>query len=204
VQCGLKTKGIPPHGTFTKHRTPHRDYIRRHPHVFGDETARNAGMAKGAWDKIKAQEKAEKAHRREQQSMPEEQPSNSLLDDVPAAMPGLMAAVKLQQKASKVGFDWNDPKKVLEKIREELQETEVEIDRNDKDAIKDEIGDILFAVANLARHMDIDPDQALRSSNQKFRKRFSYIEANISHENTTMEAASLETMEMLWVKSKSI
>ncbi len=176
--------------------------IRRHPHVFGDEKARTAGMAKGAWERIKAVEKKEQADRREAMGLPPKIGTGSLLDDVPATMPGLMVAVKLQQKASKVGFDWNDPKAVLAKIYEELGEAETELDANDKTALQDEIGDILFAVANLARHADIVPDQALRGSNTKFRKRFGYIEQNIDAEGVSLEDADLETMEQLWQTAK--
>lgn len=176
--------------------------IRRHPHVFGDEKARTAGMAKGAWDRIKAQEKREQAERRAEQGMPPKGENNSILDDVPATMPGLMVALKLQQKASKVGFDWNDPKAVAAKIREELAEVEAEITSGDKQAQQDEIGDLLFAVTNLARHLDIDPDQALRQTNKKFRTRFAYIEQNIDAEGETMESADLETLERLWVAAK--
>ena len=181
-----------------------RKMIRRHPHVFGDEKARNAGMAKGAWDRIKAEEKAEKALRREKLGLAPKTEASSLLDEVPVSMPGLMLAVKLQQKASKVGFDWNDPKAVLAKIREELDEAEVEVDKSDHTAIRDEIGDILFAVANLARHMDVDPDQALRGSNQKFRQRFAYNEQNIADTGHTMESADLDTMENLWKAAKKV
>lgn len=176
--------------------------IRRHPHVFGDEKARTAGMAKGAWDRIKAQEKREQAERRAEQGLPPKGENNSILDDVPATMPGLMIALKLQQKASKVGFDWNDPKAVAAKIREELAEVEAEITSGDKQAQQDEIGDLLFAVTNLARHLDIDPDQALRQTNKKFRTRFAYIEQNIDSEGETMESADLETLERLWVAAK--
>jgi len=176
--------------------------IRRHPHVFGDEKARTAGMAKGAWDRIKAQEKREQAERRAALGLSPKGENNSILDDVPATMPGLMVALKLQQKASKVGFDWNDSKMVAAKIREELAEVEAEIESGNKQSQQEEIGDLLFAVTNLARHLDIDPDQALRQSNQKFRTRFAYIEQNIEAEGETMESADLATMERLWVAAK--
>lgn len=176
--------------------------IRRHPHVFGDEDARNAGMAKGAWERIKTQEKQEQAKRRAAMGLPPKLGNGSMLDDVPTTMPGLMTAVKLQQKASKVGFDWNDPRAVLAKIREELGEAEAELDAGDKEALQAEIGDILFAVANLARHADIDPDQALRGSNAKFRKRFGYIENNIFEHGVSLEEADLDTMEGLWQDAK--
>ena len=176
--------------------------IRRHPHVFGDEQARTAGMAKGTWEKIKAGEKAERAARRKAAGLESTDQPVSLLDDVPVTMPGLMTALKLQQKASRVGFDWNDPKAVLAKIREELEEFEAEIAVDDRQKQSDEIGDILFAVANLARHFDVDPDQALRQSNRKFRRRFAHIETSLAARNLPLEEADLDTMEALWREAK--
>ncbi len=176
--------------------------VRRHPHVFGDEKARSAGMAKGAWERIKALEKEERTERRNAMGLPPPPETISLLDDVPAAMPPLLEAVKLQQKASKVDFDWNDPKAVIAKIREELDEVEAELDNGDKNRLQDEIGDVLFAMANLGRHLDIDPESATRGTNNKFRKRFRYIEENISSSGETMESASLEQLDALWVEAK--
>lgn len=182
--------------------------IRRHPHVFGTEDV-NAeqfsatGMAKGTWEKIKAEEKEEQIEARKEKGLPPKPLKNSLLDDVPNTLPGLAVGVKLQQKASKVGFDWNDPKAVISKIREELDEVEAELKDNNKDKLTDEIGDVLFAMANLARHLDIDPDTALRSTNQKFRKRFSYIERSLTQSGKKIEDVDLDTMESLWVKAKT-
>ncbi|MEE9313106.1 MAG: nucleoside triphosphate pyrophosphohydrolase [Rhizobiaceae bacterium] len=177
--------------------------IRRHPHVFGDEKARTAGMAKGAWDRLKAIEKAERAERRGAMGLSPLGGNNSLLDDVPASMPPMLEAVKLQQKASKVGFDWNDPKAVITKIREELDEFEVELDANDKDKMEAELGDVLFALANLGRHLKIDSEGAVRRTNGKFRRRFGYIENNIETKGETMESANLETLEELWIEAKN-
>jgi ATP diphosphatase len=177
--------------------------IRRHPHVFGDEEARTAGMAKGAWERIKAAEKAELAAERQAHGRDAEK-KVSLLDDVPRALPVLMAAVKLQAKAGKVGFDWNDPRAVIAKIREELDEVEAELETAEPERLHEEIGDLLFAVANLARHMKVDPDGALRTANEKFRTRFAYIEQNIDRTGHTMESADLDTMEELWVEAKGI
>ncbi len=176
--------------------------IRRHPHVFGDEEARSAGMAKGAWERIKSEEKAEIAEERRANGLTGEERSG-LLDDVPRALPVLMQAVKLQAKAGKVGFDWNDPKAVIAKIREELDEVEAEMEEAVPERLHDEIGDLLFAVANLARHLKVDPDGALRSANEKFRSRFGYIEQNIERTGHTMETADLDTMEALWVEAKN-
>lgn len=181
--------------------------IRRHPHVFGAEDVSAeqysaAGMAKGTWEKIKAEEKVEQIEARKKKGLPPKTVKNSILDDVPNTLPGLAVGVKLQQKASKVGFDWNDPKAVISKIREELDEVEAELKDNDKEKLTDEIGDVLFAMANLARHLEIDPDTALRSTNQKFRKRFSYIEKSLTQSGKNIEDVDLDTMEALWVKAK--
>ncbi|MCB1423550.1 MAG: nucleoside triphosphate pyrophosphohydrolase [Nitratireductor sp.] len=183
--------------------------IRRHPHVFGDEAGEQysaSGMAKGTWERIKAEEKAETAARREQMGLPPKAKGDSLLDDVPTALPGLTQAVKLQQKASKVGFDWNDPRAVLAKLREEADELEAELatDKPDVTAIGDELGDLLFVLANLARHLEIDPESALRRTNAKFRKRFGYIEKNIEKRcGKPLSEADLDEMEALWQEAKT-
>ena len=186
--------------------------IRRHPHVFGNERGEQysaSGMAKGTWERIKAEEKAETAARREQLGLAPKSQGDSLLDDVPTALPGLTQAVKLQQKASKVGFDWNDPKAVLAKLREEADELEAELGRDglatsDTAAIEDELGDLLFVLANLARHLDIDPEAALRRTNGKFRRRFAYIEKNIEERSgKPLARATLDEMEALWQEAKT-
>jgi ATP diphosphatase len=176
--------------------------IRRHPHVFGDEQARSAGMAKGAWERIKAEEKAQKAEARRRRGLTSSE-TPSLLDDVPAALPSLFVALKLQQKAGKVGFDWNDPAAVLAKLREELAEVEAEIAAGDKERLGAEIGDLFFAMVNLARHLDIDPDAALRSANAKFRTRFRYIETVLAQRGKSPSQASLEEMETIWQEAKT-
>jgi len=181
--------------------------IRRHPHVFGTEDVSAeqysaAGMAKGTWEKIKAEEKSEQIEARKAKGLPPKSIKTSILDDVPNTLPSLAVGVKLQQKASKVGFDWNDPKAVISKIREELDEVEAELKDNDKEKLTDEIGDVLFAMVNLARHLEIDPDTALRSTNQKFRKRFSYIEKNLTKSGEKIEDVDLDTMEGLWKRAK--
>lgn len=175
--------------------------IRRHPHVFGDEEARSAGMAKGTWERIKVQEKSELANAKRlagnaEQDMP------GLLDDVPGTLPALMTAIKLQARAGTVGFDWNDPHAVIAKIREEIQEVESEIDDGDANRHFEEVGDLLFAVANLARHLNVEPESALRATNQKFRRRFAYIEKHISETGETLQSADLDTMETLWQQAK--
>ncbi|NKB51184.1 MAG: nucleoside triphosphate pyrophosphohydrolase [Rhizobiaceae bacterium] len=177
--------------------------IRRHPHVFGGEEARNAGMAKGAWERIKALEKQERAQRRQDMGLEPASENSSLLDDVPAATEPMLEGLKLQQKASKVGFDWNNPHSVLAKIREELEEVESEILDGSPASLEDEIGDVLFAAINLARHLDIDPGNALRRCNRKFRTRFAHIEQTVGDHNETLQSADLDLMEKLWVEAKS-
>jgi len=180
-----------------------RKMIRRHPHVFGDEDARSAGMAKGMWEKIKAAEKAERRERRRELGIPEPE-DKGFLDDVPTAFPALQEAEKLQKQASKVGFDWNDPIPVLDKIREEAQELKDELSapQPDKAKLADELGDTLFALANLARHLDIDPEEALRGTNRKFRSRFAAIERHAAATETTLQDMTLDEMEAAWQRAK--
>ncbi|WP_150524951.1 nucleoside triphosphate pyrophosphohydrolase [Roseibium sediminis] len=177
--------------------------IRRHPHVFGDEDARSSGMAKGMWEKIKAEEKAERRARREAIGLQTET-NKGFLDEVPSAFPALQEADKLQRKASMVGFDWNDARLVLAKIREEADELEEELSATepDKARIEDELGDTLFALANLARHLEIDPEEALRKTNRKFRTRFAAIEDHANKTGTTLEAMTLDEMEAAWQAAK--
>lgn len=174
--------------------------IRRHPHVFGPEDARSPEMAKGQWKRIKAEEKAARRARRAARGEPED---HGLLEDVPVAMPPLARAVKLQDVAGSVGFDWNDPRAVLAKIREELDELEAEIDGGAAASrVEDELGDVLFALANLGRHLKVDPDAALRATNEKFRRRFGFIERALAAEGRSPREASLEEMEALWQRAK--
>jgi ATP diphosphatase len=169
-----------------------RKLIRRHPHVFGDAEARAAGDAKGQWERIKAEEKRERG----------KAPEAGTLDSVPIALPVLMRALKLQAKAATVGFDWSDPRMVLAKIREELAEIEAEIDGASADRLEDEVGDLLFAAVNLARHLHVDADQALRRTNAKFVQRFGAIEAALATEGRKPAEASLDEMEALWQRAK--
>ncbi|MEP4034795.1 nucleoside triphosphate pyrophosphohydrolase [Roseibium polysiphoniae] len=176
--------------------------IRRHPHVFGDDEARSAGMAKGMWEKIKAEEKAERKARREALGLQEKK--KAYLDNVPAVFPALVEADKLQRRASKVGFDWGTAGPVLDKIREEIGELDDEISAGDvdKSKIEGELGDVLFAVANLARHLEIDPESALKRTNDKFRKRFAAIETHAEQTGTTLDAMTLDEMEAAWQAAK--
>jgi ATP diphosphatase len=153
---------------------------------------------KGAWDRIKAEEKAERAARRPR----EETVHKSLLSGVKAGQPALKRAMELQRKASSVGFDWNDPRAVLHKIREEADEIEAALDRGDADELAEETGDLLFALVNLARHVGADPDLALRGTNAKFERRFGYIERALVAQGRSLESASLAEMDALWNAAK--
>ncbi|MCW2316872.1 ATP diphosphatase [Rhodoblastus acidophilus] len=176
--------------------------IRRHPHVFGAPEQRTPEAVESIWAEIKAQEKAEKAERRRAAGLPE-QPRRGFLADVPTALPALARAVKLQDKASKVGFDWNDARLVLAKIREECDEVEEALSRDDRRHVAEEIGDVLFAVANLARHVKADPDAALRATNQKFERRFGYIEEKLKQAGKKLGEVSLAEMDALWDEAKN-
>jgi ATP diphosphatase len=176
-----------------------RKMIRRHPHVFADSSGElTPADVKGAWERIKAEEKAERAARGPSQ----EGSHTSLLSSVKAGQPALTRAMQLQRKASSVGFDWNDPRAVLHKIREEADEIEAALDRGDKTELAAETGDLLFALVNLARHVGADPDLALRATNAKFERRFAYIERALAAQGRTPEQASLAEMDALWNEAK--
>jgi ATP diphosphatase len=175
-----------------------RKMIRRHPHVFADSDGRlTPSHVKEVWDTIKAEEKAERAARR-----PPEAAHPSLLSGVKAGQPALTRAMELQRKASSVGFDWNDPRAVLHKIREEADEIEAALDRGDAEELAAETGDLLFALVNLARHVGADPDQALRGTNAKFERRFAYIERALAAQGRSLQDASLAEMDALWNEAK--
>ena len=178
-----------------------RKLIRRHPHVFptGDlyaplDTPRlSEDQVKVRWDEIKAQERAEKAA----------QPLQlSLLDDVPLALPAMARAGKLQKRAASVGFDWPEPLPVLDKVREELDEVLEAMAQGDSEALADEVGDLLFSVVNLARHLKVDPENALRGANTKFDRRFRFIEQALRDTHRPVEDCSLEELDALWGEAK--
>jgi len=176
-----------------------RKMIRRHPHVFADKDGQlTPSHVKEAWDRIKAEEKAERAARR---PPPQATPS-SLLSGIKAGQPALTRAMQLQRKASSVGFDWNDPRAVLHKIREEADEIEAALDRGDADELANETGDLLFALVNLARHVGADPEAALRGTNAKFERRFGHIEQALAAQGRSLEDASLAEMDALWNEAK--
>lgn len=176
--------------------------IRRHPHVFGDAEARAAGSAKGQWDRIKAEEKAEKRAARIGRGQDPEDYGKGFLDGIPVALPALTRALKLQQKAATVGFDWGEAAPILDKIEEEIGELRAAMASNRKPEIADEFGDVLFAIVNLGRHIGVDPESALAGTNEKFRSRFHYVETALYQANSSLEAASLKEMEELWQKAK--
>jgi ATP diphosphatase len=171
--------------------------IRRHPHVFGDGQGTTPEDVKGLWNRIKSEEKAARAARRG------DEPKGGALAGVPVALPALTRALKLQDKAGKVGFDWNDPMAVLAKIREECDEIEAEIVSGDRAKAAAEVGDLLFAVVNLARHLDADPEGVLRACNQKFVRRFTSIERALAAQGKRPEDATLAEMDALWDAAKA-
>ncbi len=173
--------------------------IRRHPHVFGDAAGLPPHEVEAQWARIKAQEKAAKGRGQS----PAREAASGLLDDIPLGLPGLSRAVKLQNKAATVGFDWNDIRLVLEKIREETGEIEAALDGGERDALEDEIGDLLFAAANLARHAGVDPESAVRRANAKFERRFRFIEGELARQGVALGEASLAQMDALWDEAKA-
>ncbi|WID97016.1 nucleoside triphosphate pyrophosphohydrolase [Bosea vestrisii] len=176
--------------------------IRRHPHVFGEARDLSPAEVKALWGQIKAQEKADKARARAAAGLPEQAGAKGVLTGVPTTLPSLTRAWKLQAKASTVGFDWNDARLVLDKIREETAEVDEALASGDKAAIKEEIGDLLFVIANLARHVDADPEACLTAANAKFERRFAGIEAALDGQGREPQQASLEELEALWQQVK--
>jgi ATP diphosphatase len=165
--------------------------LRRHPHVFADLKGVDTAAAQTtAWEEHKSRERAAKQH--------------GILDDVPAALPALLRALKLQNRAARVGFDWDSAPKVVDKIAEEAAEiVEAQANGAPREKLEDEIGDLLFAVANLARHLGVDPEAALRSTNSKFIRRFREIESALAKQDRTLSDASLAEMEQLWQAAKA-
>jgi ATP diphosphatase len=166
--------------------------IRRHPHVFGDEGSQTPQAVEGLWERIKAEEKAARGGTEK----------SGALAGVPVGLPALTRALKLQNKASKVGFDWNDPRAVLHKIREEADEIEAALD-GDATKAAGEVGDLLFAAVNLARHLRADPEAVLRGTNRKFERRFAAIEQALAAKGKKPQDAPLAEMDALWDEAKA-
>ncbi|MEM9169502.1 MAG: nucleoside triphosphate pyrophosphohydrolase [Pseudomonadota bacterium] len=164
---------------------------RRHPHVFGDAHARDADEQTASWESQKAAERAAKG-------------ATSLLDDVAHGLPALMRAIKLQKRAARVGFDWTAAPDILAKLTEEAGELVEARETGDPDKIEDEFGDLLFVMANLARHLDVDPEVALRRANAKFTRRFQHIEKSLAARGRSVDDASLDEMEAAWVEAKAL
>ena len=172
--------------------------IRRHPHVFGATRGAKLEEVNAAWERIKREEKTRKNAGRPASPAA----TAGLLDGVPLALPALTRAEKLQSRAARVGFDWKTPQPILAKLREELAECEAALDAGSEAAVMDEIGDLLFTVANLARRLGVDPEAAARGANAKFERRFRAMEADAAALGREMKAMSLDELEALWVASK--
>jgi len=164
--------------------------IRRHPHVFGEEGPRDASQQTLAWEAIKAKERAAKPR------------SESVLDGVAGNLPALTRAAKITGRAARVGFDWPDVGQVIEKLREELAELEVEIAAGDRVKAREELGDLLFVCANLARKLEAEPEDVLRAANAKFMRRFGFIEAALKADGRSPAQSDLEEMDQLWDAAK--
>ena len=176
--------------------------IRRHPHVFGEARDLDPAQVKQLWHAIKAQEKAERSQARRDRGEPEPQADTSVLAGVPTTLPALSRAWKLQAKAATVGFDWDDARRVLDKVREETEEIDAALAEREPAAIREEIGDLLFVVANLARHAGVDPESCLTAANAKFERRFRGIEARLAARGEQATTAPLPELEALWQEVK--
>ena len=168
--------------------------VRRHPHVFGGVEFTTDAQRAAAWEAIKREERRAKG---------ETDADESLLDGIAQGLPALMRAEKLQKAAARGGFDWSEREPVLAKVREELAEVEAELDSGDREALADEVGDLLFAAANLARHLGVDPEEALRRGNRKFERRFRLVEATVRERGGMMGEAGLEELDRVWNEIKT-
>lgn len=174
----------------------HAKMVRRHPHVFGAPDGRDSDGQTRAWEQLKAEERAAKAAARPGPP--------SLLDDVPVGLPGLTRAAKLTKRAARVGFDWPSARDVFDKLREELAELEVEIEAGDQAKAREELGDLLFVMANLARKLDLEPEDAIRAANAKFTRRFRHIEEALHRQGRTPADSDLAEMDKLWDEAKAL
>jgi ATP diphosphatase len=171
--------------------------IRRHPHVFGEKRGAAIGEVNAAWDRIKQEEKGRKRVDASQRPA-----RASLLDGIALALPALTRAEKLQARAARIGFDWTTPEPILAKLREEIAECEAALAAKDEDAVKDEIGDLIFTLANLARRVGVDPEEAVRGANRKFERRFRAMEESARETGREMGKMRLDELEALWVEAK--
>jgi len=169
--------------------------VLRHPHVFGDKKLEKAQDVLDNWDELKANERAA--------SGKPEKVNESLLDEVPVHFPALLEGLKMTKKAAKVGFDWENAAQVFAKIDEEIAELRSAMENEDESNIDEEVGDLLFAVVNLARKLGIEPETALKKTNRKFRRRFKYIEDGLRLRGKTVEESDLEEMDALWNDAKA-
>lgn len=176
--------------------------IRRHPHVFDHGSARTIGEIETNWQRIKKQEKIERQQRREAAGLSDDSPKG-LLSSVKTSLPTYQQAIALQDKAAEVGFDWHDVSQIIAKIEEEKMELIEAITSHNSQEIEDEFGDLLFAILNLARRLKIDPRAALSRTNNKFRKRFAYIEKCLKSQGRNLSDSNLSEMESLWQQAKS-
>jgi len=168
--------------------------LRRHPHVFGDVVVSSAAEAHASWEKIKAKERAARAQ--------SDEGFDSVLSGVPRAMPSLLRALRLAEKAATVGFDWKNGDQVFAKVREELAELEEAMAGGDRHEIKHELGDLLMSLANLGRHLDVEPEEALRTANDRFTRRFVHLETRVFEEGHDITAMTLEQLEQRWQEAK--
>jgi ATP diphosphatase len=171
--------------------------IRRHPHVFGEARDLSPDEVKGVWDAVKAAEQSARAQATHDAAVP------SLLDGIAQALPALIRAEKLTRKAATVGFDWPETAQVVDKIHEEIAEIADAVSGGEPERIEDEVGDLLFAAANLARHLKVDAEGALRRANAKFERRFQAVERSLAGRGRSLNEASLEEMEQLWSEAKA-
>ncbi|MDF1819949.1 MAG: nucleoside triphosphate pyrophosphohydrolase [Alcanivoracaceae bacterium] len=173
-------------------RTLNDKMVRRHPHVFGDQQGADIGAIKQTWERIKAEERVHKGRA-----------YDSALDGVPAGMPALQRAAKLQKKAARVGFDWPETAPVLDQVRSEVDELAQAMAAQDRAAVEDELGDVLFTVVNLSRHLKVDPELALRRASAKFRQRFGHMEALARADDTALDTLDADQLEALWRAAKA-
>lgn len=177
--------------------------IRRHPHVFAVSDADTPESVKLQWDQIKAAEKRERLERRASRGVSDD-PKAGFLGSIQRSQPALTEALKLQEQAARVGFDWSAAEPILDKIEEEIGELRQALAEGRSESISDELGDLIFAMVNIGRHVKVDAENALRGTNTKFRRRFRHIETSLAASGETLEAASLERMEELWQAAKAI